>query len=192
MSTLFVRLLAACWLVAVLPAPAGEPTPAPLPADSIYRIPDLVLRDQRNERFAFASLRGRPHLVGMFYGSCKMVCPLEIETLKGIERAVDGRISVVLVTFDPQHDDVAVLRAVAREHRVRAPLFRLTRAEHGDERVLAGVLGIAYRQLPSGGYGHNVVIALIDSAGRIVATSDAFGTPDPAFTKKIRDLLGHE
>ncbi|MGA9333780.1 MAG: SCO family protein, partial [Rudaea sp.] len=165
-------------------------TEAPLPPDSVYRIPPLTLRDQRGDVFEFASLRGKPLLVGMFYGSCKMVCPLEIEALKRIERKVAPKhaIPIVLVSFDPANDDVAMLRKVAVEHHVQAPLFRLTRPEQGDEGMLAGVLGIAYRHMPGGGFSHNVVLALLDAEGRIVATSDSTGAPDPEFVAAILKL----
>jgi len=165
----------------------------PLPANSIYRIPALTLRDQRGEVFSFGSLRGEPRLVGMFYGSCKMACPLEIESLKRIEHALSGNkpVPVVLVSFDPAHDNIAMLRKVAAEHHVQAPLFRLSRPEQGDEGMLAGVLGIAYRPLPGGGFEHNVVVALLDEDGRIVATTDASGAPDPVFVKAILSLQAH-
>ncbi len=181
-----------CFVVLALFAPrvlAAPPGAAPLPERSVYRIPALTLRDQQGDVFSFASLRGKPRLVGMFYGSCRMVCPLEIESLKRIERALRRQggapVAVVLVSFDPAHDDVAMLRKVAAGHHVQAPLFRLARPEQGDEGMLAGVLGIAYRPLPGGGYSHNVVVALLDAEGRIRATTDALGTPDPAFVQAI-------
>ena len=171
---------------------AAPPGAAPLPEHSVYRIPALTLRDQQGDVFSFASLRGEPRLVGMFYGSCRMACPLEIETLKRIEHAVGAAggtpVPVLLVSFDPAHDDVAMLRKVAAEHHVQAPLFRLARPEQGDEGMLAGVLGIAYRPLPGGGYSHNVVVVLLDAEGRIRATTDASGAPDPAFVKAILAL----
>ncbi len=192
MRLLCLSLLLACLALAAPWAVAAPSSAAPLPQDSVYRIPPLQLRDQQGASFAFASLRGKPRLVGMFYGSCRMVCPLEIETLKRIEQAVRRQggapVAVVLVSFDPARDDVAMLRTVAAGHHVRAPLFRLTRPEQGDEGMLAGVLGIAYRPLPGGGYSHNVVVALLDAEGRIRATTDASGTPDPAFVKAILAL----
>ena len=192
MRLLRVSLLLACLALACLalasPWAVAAP-PSPLPQDSVYRIPPLQLRDQQGDVFSFASLRGAPRLVGMFYGSCRMVCPLEIESIKRIEQAVRRQggapVAVVLVSFDPAHDDVALLRKVAAEHHVQAPLFRLARPEQGDEGMLAGVLGIAYRPLPGGGYSHNVVVALLDAEGRIRATTDASGTPDPAFVRAI-------
>jgi len=103
--------------------------------------------------------------------------------------AVGGApLPVLLVSFDPAHDDVAMLRKLAAEHHVQAPLFRLARPEQGDEGMLAGVLGIAYRPLPGGGYSHNVVVALLDARGRVLATTEASDAPDPAFVKAILGL----
>ncbi|MDQ2780534.1 MAG: SCO family protein [Pseudomonadota bacterium] len=160
---------------------------AQLPADSVYRIPPLTLRDQSGAVFDFASLRGTPRLVGMFYTSCTMACPIEIEALKyiGVQVSTAGAkpLPVLLVSFDPANDDVAALKKDAKTHQVSAPAFRLTRPERGDVGMLAGVLGIAYRRLNDGGFSHNVVVALLDAQGRIVATTDASGKADPAFVK---------
>lgn len=191
-----MRSFCVLWLLACMtltPPFAVAATPAAaLPQDSAYRIPPLLLRDQQGNAFAFASLRGAPRLVGMFYGSCQMVCPLEIETLKHIEQTLRRRggtpVSVLLVSFDPARDDVARLKQIAAEHHVQAPLFRLARPEHGDEGMLAGVLGIAYRPLPDGSFSHNVVVALLDADGRLRATTDASGAADPAFVQAILDL----
>lgn len=184
-----IRLVASLWLLAVaLPfAVAAGPASGALPATSVYRVPPLLLKDQDGRAFAFASLRGRPLLVGMFYGSCRMVCPLEIETLKriGHEAGSAGRVPVLLVSFDPARDDVAMLQTVARAHRVQAPQFRLARPERGDEGMLAGVLGIAYRALPGGGFQHNARVVLLDADGRILATTTISDSPDPAFVGAV-------
>jgi protein SCO1 len=164
-----------------------------VPADSVYAIPALTLRDQQGRVLPFAALRGEPRLVGMFYGSCQMACPLEIEYLKSLQHAVAAQtgksIPVLLVTFDPTRDDAAMLRKVAAEHHVQSATFRLARVEHGDEGMLAGVLGIAYRQLPGGGFSHNVRVSLLDAQGRIVAATDASGMPDPAFLRIVAKAL---
>jgi protein SCO1/2 len=176
-------------------AVGAQAGPPPLPADSLYQIPPLTLRDQTGQTFDFGSLRGTPRLVGMFYASCQMACPIEIESIKQVEADVTAGggqpVPVVLVSFDPKHDDVAALRNAAEEHHVSAPLFRFTRPEKGDEGMLAGALGVAYRALPKGGFTHNVVVALLDADGRILARTDASGKPDPAFVKAILLLQGH-
>ena len=185
----FAQLLCTALLGAGLIAATQTAESAPLPTTSIYRIPPLTLVDQDGHSFSFASLVGTPRLLGMFYASCRMACPVEIETIKRIEHAVAKAggtpISVVLVSFDPSHDDVAALRKTAAQHRVSAPEFMLTRAETGDIGMLGGVLGISWRPLPGGGFQHNVVVALLDREGRIIATDPANGHIDPTFVAAI-------
>lgn len=189
------RRLTALFALALLSlgAVASPPPSSPVVADSVYAIPALTLRDQQGQLFDLASLRGEPRLVGMFYGSCQMACPLEIEYLKQLQHAVaasSGKsIPVLLVSFDPARDDLAMLRKVADEHQVRPPAFRLARVERGDEGMLAGVLDIAYRQLPGGGFSHNVKVSLLDPQGRIVAATNASGMPDPAFVQVVVKAL---
>ena len=171
---------------------AAEPAALPaasLPSMSIYRIPPLTLVDQDGRSFTFAGLAGTPRLVGMFYASCRMACPVEIETIKRIEHAAvkaGGKpIPVLLVSFDPAHDDVAALKKAALQHGAAAPEFLLARARSGDIGMLGGVLGVSWRPLPGGGFQHNVVVALLDGEGRILATDPANGRVDPAFVKAI-------
>ncbi|THD11440.1 SCO family protein [Metallibacterium scheffleri] len=177
-------LLGTCTLVT-----AAASAPASLPATSVYRIPPLTLVNQDGRTFTFASLAGKPRLLGMFYASCQMACPVEIETLKQVEDQVVNAggqpIPVLLVTFDPAHDDLAALKKTAAEHHVSAPEFQLSRALSGDIGMLGGVLGVSWRPLPGGGFQHNVVVALLDRAGRIIATDPANGRADPAFVAAI-------
>jgi protein SCO1/2 len=51
--------------------------------------------------------------------------------------------------------------------------------------MLGGVLGVSWRPLPGGGFQHNVVVALLDREGRILATDPADGRVDSAFVKAI-------
>ncbi len=156
-----------------------------LPSDSLYRIPPISLVDQGGHGFDLASLAGKPRLIGMFYASCHMICPVEIESIKAMEQALveagGAPMSVVLVSFDTAHDNVAALAKVADEHDVKAPAFELTHAKKGDIGMLGGVLGIAWRANPGGGFQHNVVVSLLDRQGRIVATNPGDGRIDKSF-----------
>ena len=184
-----IVLLCGAWLGACTLVATAASAPASLPATSIYRIPPLTLMNQDGRTFTFASLAGKPRLLGMFYASCQMACPVEIETLKQVEHQVvkaGGQpIPVLRVTFDPAHDDLAALRKTAAQHHVSAPEFQLSRALSGDIGMLGGVLGVSWRPLPGGGFQHNVVVALLDRAGRIIATDPANGRADPAFVAAI-------
>ena len=169
-------------------APAAASDKALLP-DSVYQTP-LALRDQAGHPFALASLRGHPVLVSMIYASCQEVCPITVETVKGIRAAVSKRSGrdappVVLVSFDPARDTVAALAMMASMHHVDAPTWRLARPDQGDVRVFAATLGVSYRKRPDGDFDHNVEIGLLDAEGRSVAKTSEVGTPEPAFIDQV-------
>ena len=77
-----------CLGILANPAPALAAPSSGLPGDSVYQL-DLPLLDQDGKAMAFASLRGRPRLITMFYSSCPYMCPLIIDTARMTERELD-------------------------------------------------------------------------------------------------------
>ena len=55
-------------------------------------------------------------------------------------------------------------------------------------RKLAAMLGIQYRELPSGEFNHSSVIVLLDAEGRVVGKTSLLGEADPAFVKLVSKL----
>jgi len=58
-----------------------------------------------------------------------------------------------------------------------------------QEAVWAALLDIPYRPLANGGFNHASRVVLVDRSGTIIAHSDRFGVPDPAFIRVIRGVL---
>ena len=89
---------------------------AALPGDSIYQLP-VVLTGQDGRSTGLDSRRGAPVLIGMFYTSCKFVCPMLIETVHDVEAKLSAEerehVTVLLVSIDPAHDSVEVLKRFA-------------------------------------------------------------------------------
>ena len=168
---------------------AAAPPPA-LPGDSLYQLP-LALQDQQGRQFDLASMRGRPVIVSMFYTACSSACPLTIDTIDQIRHAAnlpDHAVpSVLMVSIDPEHDDVVNLAAMAKAHQLDAALWRLTRPTAGDAMGFAATLGVAYRRRTGADFSHNAVIALLDENGRIVARTSVIGKVDPAFVSAVRE-----
>jgi protein SCO1/2 len=173
----------ACW---PLPALAA----ASLPGSSVYRL-DAHLVDQDGRPFALSALRGSPVLVSMFYSSCEMVCPMIFETiaatLKAVPAAERAAVRLLLVSFDPARDTVAVLKQTAQAHGCDAR-WSLARCDDATVRKLAATLGIQYRRLASGEFNHSTMIDLLDRDGSITARSGKLGGADPDFVKSIRRL----
>lgn len=183
-------LLALC----VLPAAAVEQKPAgALPGDSVYQL-DLPLVDQGGGAFDFASLRGQPRLVTMFYTSCPYMCPLIIDTARMTEHELDApqraKLGVLMVSFDAGRDDPAALKSQARKRKVDTTRWTLARADAAGVRKLAAILGIQYRRLDDGEFNHSSVLILLDAEGRIAARSETMGKTDPEFVAAIRKVLG--
>jgi protein SCO1/2 len=127
----------------------------------------------------------------MFYTSCTMVCPMIFEsihaTLAALPPAERTEVHVLMVSFDPARDTVAVLKDTA-EKRGADARWTLARADEGTTRKMAAVLGVQYRKLPDGEFNHSTQVALLDREGRIVARSGKLGGADAALVKRVRAL----
>ena len=173
-------------------APSTETTAASLPADSVYQLA-LPLTDQLGHATQLADRRGRPVLVSMFYTSCQFVCPMLIDALRDTESKLSAdersRVSVLMVSFDPEHDTVEVLKHTADERGLDGAHWSLARTDARNVRKLAAMLGIQYRALKNGDFNHTTALILLDADGRIVGRTSKLGNADAAFVKVVRTTV---
>jgi protein SCO1 len=168
------------------PLPGGLSRPsmasAALPGDSVYQL-DLPLTNQDGKVSKLADLRGSPVLIAMFYTSCKYVCPLIIDSMLRVDKALTpaerSRLRVVLVSFDPEHDTPEALKAAAELRHLDLARWSLARTDAESVRKLAAVLGVQYREISPGEYNHSAIISVLDKNGRNVAHSSRTGELDP-------------
>ena len=179
-----LALLAA---TACLPASAATD----LPGNSVYRL-EPHLTDQDGHPFALGSLRGGPVLASMFYSSCEMVCPVLFETIAETLRSLPApareRVRVLMVSFDPERDTVAVLKETAGKHSC-GKQWSLVRGSDADVRQVAAALGVQYRRLTSGEFNHSTSVLLLDAQGRIVKRSGSLGAVDPDLVAALRQAI---
>ena len=187
-----IRLGASVLLGFAALVPTRAAAVAPLPADSVYQLP-LSLTDQKGNKLQWGDHRGQPMLVSMFYTSCEFVCPMLVEALNDAQAKLTpeqrSRMSVLLVTFDPERDTVAVLKRTAEQRELDPAHWTLARTDARSVRKLAAVLGIQYRALPNGDYNHTTALILLDGDGRIVGRSAQLGSADPVFVERIKAAL---
>ena len=179
------------WLLATLPAGAADPKP--LPGDSIYQLQARLL-DQAGRPVQWRDLRGKPRIATMFYSNCPYMCPLIIETGKGIDRALTpaerSRLGVVMVSLDPKRDTPAALAALASKRKLDGSRWRLLQPRPQDLRAITGVLQVRYRALADGEFNHTSVLVLLDAEGRVLARSETMGPrPDPEFLAAVRKAV---
>ena len=165
---------------------------AALPGDSVYQLP-ATLTDQAGRTFRLDERRGQPMLVSMFYTSCQFVCPMLIDALGDTQKQLTvgerDRLGVLVVSFDPAHDSVAVLKHTADQRGLDPAHWSLARTDAATTRKLAAMLGIQYRALADGDFNHTTVLLLLDPQGRIVARTSRLGNADPAFVKRVRAVM---
>jgi protein SCO1/2 len=132
-------------------------------------------------------------LVTMFYTSCDGVCPMLAFTMRRVVAALPaeqrGRVRALMVSFDPERDSPQALQAFAKLHQLDSAQWLLARADEGDVRELAAVLGIRYRPLPGGVFSHSAVITLLDADGVVRARTENLQTLDPDFMRAVSHTL---
>jgi protein SCO1/2 len=160
------------------------------PPQSIYHL-SAALTDQSGRSIGLDVHRGQPVLVTMFYASCPMTCPLLIDTLHAIERALPpqrrSEVRVLMISIDPARDTPEQLLALARARRLDLSRWTLARAEPDDVRKIAALLRTQYRQLPDGNFNHSNVISLLSAQGEILLQSSVLGKADEALVEKLTE-----
>ena len=189
-STTLSRRDALLALAALALAPDQTGAAGP-PGDSLYQL-DAKLTDQDGRAFDLASLRGEPVLVSMFYSSCRMVCPMLFETvhntLNALPAADRSSVRVLMVSFDPARDTLAVLKDTADKRNCDSR-WTLARTDDATTRKIAALLGIQYRKLADGEFNHSTIVTLLDREGRIAAKTGKLGPADAALVKRVHALV---
>ncbi len=187
------RLVRAIVLLSITPiALALEPDLASPTNESVYQL-NIKLQDQNGQTLPWSANRGRVRLVTMFYSSCPHTCPLTIESIKVLESHLHAlsreRLEIDLISLDPDRDTPAKLKATATVRNVDELRWHLYRTDAASVRLIAGLLGIQYRQLPDGEFNHSSTLVLLDAKGRILAKSEQTGKEDQKFIIAVARAL---
>jgi protein SCO1/2 len=172
---------------------SASATAASLPTDSILQLGDTFTA-QDGRTFTLAERRGKPQVVAMFYSSCKFMCPLLIDSAKGVDHALTpaerARLAVLFVSLDPARDTPKVLAATASKHKLDLSRWTLARADATTVSKITALLNVRYRQLADGDFNHTSALILLDADGRILARTEKMGAnPDPDFLKAVKKAL---
>jgi protein SCO1/2 len=179
------------WLSAI--AKTGS---APLPEDAATSIPaaagvhllkpgdevpETTLVDQDEQPLALTAWRGSAVVVTFIYTRCPLpqFCPLmdrrfaEIQALAKADAALQGKVRLLSISFDPATDRAAVLRAHAAKAGADQAMWRFATAEEATVDRLAATFGVNVIREKDGTITHNLRTAVIDPSGRIVSIHDS-------------------
>jgi protein SCO1 len=143
----------------------------PLADKSLYQLDSTWTSDMGRD-IKLSVLRGRPQVVAMFFTSCEYACPILVENMKAIEKAMPenlrDKVDFLLVSFDVKNDTVETLKTYRAKKELATARWSLLRGKEDDVRELAALLGINYQRDARGQFSHSNTISLLNAEGEIV------------------------
>ena len=160
------------------PAPAVEAAP-PRPLEPGAEVPDAVFVDQDGAERRLASWRGHALAVTFIYTRCPVpnFCPLMDRHFADVQRAVladpalRGRVRLLSVSVDPEHDRPAVLAAHGRRVGADPSVWTLLTGHAGDVEAFAAQFGVSVLRegASAGDVVHNLRTGVIAPNGALAA-----------------------
>ena len=140
------------------------------PAPSLYRLESSFTSDD-GQRMKLADLRGKFQVLALIFTRCPTVCPTLVGDLRRLEERLPASVAAsthfTLVSIDPEHDTLEVLRAYRRQLRLDAH-FTLLRGELDDVRELAAVLGFSFSAEGEAPLVHSKLVTLLGPEGQLL------------------------
>jgi len=140
-------------------------------------VPDVALVDTQNRRRSFSEWRGSLTLVTFIYTNCPLpnYCPLMSQNFATLQRAIvedpglRGRVRLVSVSFDPEHDTPDLLSAYAKRYRPDPGVWEFVTGDRTAIDRFAAKFGVGLMR-PDGEVEitHNLRTTLIGADGRIL------------------------
>ncbi len=161
--------------------------------DTVFGVPG-EWENQKGEKFRLQNLAGKPHLFTMLYTRCKTACPLLVEDVKNVVKALpadEQKMDVVLFSIDAESETQKSLAEFSKSKKLPEH-WTVARASAKDVTTLAAVLGVNFKRLPDGEYVHSNSIFYIDANGKLAAQQDGLNKLDPDFVKSIKASLANK
>lgn len=161
--------------------------------------PDTALIDQANRRRSISEWKGVPYVVTFTYTRCPLpnFCPLMDQNFLTLQRRLAddtllrGRVKLISVTFDPQHDTPAVLAAHAAKLKADTNVWTFLTGDLVTVERFAGRFGIGVlRDAASPAeITHNLRTALVGADGKIVKVYSGSDWTPGTLLADLRDVL---
>lgn len=203
LALLSVLIFAACKSEAPIePSEAVEPAAVvkttakvvgPLPGDSVYQLESLWTT-QNNTTMDLKSLRGKPVIMTMFFGSCRTACPTIIADMQRAEKTMSEElrkdVKFVLITFDHKVDTPDVLKGLEEKFGLDGERWVFLHGNPSSIREIGAVLGVQYREISEGQFSHTNLITLLNEDGVIVQKTEGLRQDMAPLVKVLESLDG--
>lgn len=139
----------------------------------------VALEDHRGGLIDLADFAGRVVLLEFIYTRCPTICSTLGSTFERIRAEIDrsslaGRVVLVTVSFDPEHDGPEQLTDYADRFGGADDSWRFVRPRSRRElQTLLRTAEVTVLPDGQGGFVHNAAIQVVDTGGRLVRILDA-------------------
>lgn len=153
---------------------------------------DLVtLVDQDKRPFSLQRLEGRTLAVSFIFTHCQTSCPLQVQALSGVQRALpralSKRVQFVSFSIDPERDTPAVLAQYASTMGVDLENWSFVTGHPQEISWLHQHFGAQVKRLTGDQLDHRVAVYLLDANGQLAQKYT--GNLDPMrLAKEIADV----
>lgn len=169
---IFAFLLVLLGSITACKEKSAEPGEMPtLPSSSIFNL-SSQWENQNGDTLHLTDLQGKTLVVVMIYSSCKTACPILIAKMKQIESKFDrkdiDKISMVLVSIDPETDTPEHLKAFATKNGMDGNQWIFLRSDENATREFANVLAMKYKKISPIDFSHSNIISVFKPNGELV------------------------
>jgi protein SCO1 len=171
---------------------ALDSIPLPVPQDKIAigdAMPDFTLTAQDGRAVRLSGFQGQLVAVDFIYTRCPLpdVCPRLSANFARLQKRFAGRMVLLSITLDPQHDTPEVLAEYARRWRADSRTWQFLTGQEDDIRKVAGHFGVVYWP-EEGSITHTSSTAIIDRTGRLAAMIDGSSFTSQQLIDLVRAL----
>lgn len=162
-------------------------------------IPDAALIDQQDRRRSLSEWKGTPLLITFIFTRCPLpnFCPAMNRNFASIQKSMSadpkltGRVKLVSVSFDPEHDTPAVLAAFAKKLDSDPAVWTWLTGDRVTTDRLAAKFGVSVVRGDVGpaDVTHNLRTALVGADGRIVKLYSGNEWTPSAVLADVREVV---
>ena len=133
-------------------------------------MPDFSLTDQNGALVRLSSLQGQVVAIDFIYTRCPLpdVCPRLSANFARLQKRFAGKMALLSITLDPQHDTPQVLAEYAARWRADSHTWLFLTGPDDDIRKIAGHFGVVF-WAEEGAITHTSTTAIIDRTGKLAA-----------------------
>lgn len=162
-------------IVLLVSCKENKPKVAELPSDSIFNLTSNW-RNQNNDSLQLKNLQGKTLVVVMIYTTCKSACPILASKMKSIEAKIDrkdiNKVSLVLVSIDPETDTPEKLKEFAKTNKMDEPQWVFLTSNEYATQEFANVLSMKYKKISPIDFSHSNIISVFKPNGELVSQEE--------------------